>query len=102
MPATRDYVWEIALQKAPASVSVGGRKSEAWTFGNGILRIAVEEAPVSEPLELKITLGTDSATLSGDQFQSCLTHGGWGSPTRTRRSTRSSDTASQLNEEVLY
>ena len=102
MPATRDYVLEVALQRAPVSVHVGGRKAEGWTFGNGTLRVAVDAAPVSETLEVRIALGTETATLSGDQFQSCLTNGGWGSPARARRSAKPADTASKLNEEVLY
>ena len=102
MPATREYVLEVALQRVPASVYVGGRKAEGWTFGNGTLRIAVDAAPVSETLEVRIALGTESATLPGDQFQSCLTNGGWGSPARARRSAKPADTASKLSEEVLY
>ncbi len=101
MPSQRDYALEVALQQAPASVSVNGRIVEGWTFKNGTLCVCVDAATVSETLEVRIGLGAQAATLSGDQFQSCLTNGGWGSPARTRHRAKT-DVGSMLSEEVLY
>ncbi len=104
MPTARDYTFEMALQRVPTGVSVNGKAVEGWNFENGVLRVDVEAAPVGQELEVTVELGTESATLSGDQFQSCLTNGGWAKKASLSGAAAParSNTAKQLEEVVLY
>ena len=100
MPVARNYVLEFALRRAPSRVTVGGKSIGDWSFAEGVLRVEAGEIPVDQELEVVVSLDTEAATLTGDQFASCLTNGGWG---RTAAPVRKQDNISEkLEEVVLY
>ena len=56
MPPLRSYTFEFHLESKPAKVKVADRKTKDWSWQDGVLTLKVTDAPVTEKLEISVSL----------------------------------------------
>ena len=58
MPAARDYTFQVALDRKPSKVLVGGKVVKGWTWSgekrDGTLSVDVPACPVAQSLSITV------------------------------------------------